>query len=249
MTTPALDRRDLFRRGAAGAVGVAATSLTACAAAPAVAPAIGSAAGAVITSSWFSDMTSSLAAGLIQLTAEKALDPVWDAWNAGFQDKWGQQTDQGWKWLWGNLCADGVPPSVLFCVDKNESAFDPTSGRMIALVDSGSSCVVFEPWAWKALYLFVKDLTGEKDGDTLAGYQALCRISLLPSGAVQESDPSLSGRSELLGYATRNGTVEMNRRTEADGSTVVQVVATGIPSASDTATTREFTIPNAYFNS
>lgn len=243
MTAPALDRRDLFRLGAAGAVGLAATSLTACAA-----PAIGPAVGAAITSSWFADMTAALAAGLITLTAEKTLGPLWTAWEDGFAERRNQQREEGWGWYGKEACGDAVPPSILFHVSQGE-LFDPTVSRMIALIDSGQNCIVFEPWAWKALYLFVKDLTGGKDGDTLAGYQALCRISLLPSGAIQGSDPSPSGRSELLGYATRNGTVEMNRRTEADGSTVVQVVATGIPSASDSATTREFTIPDGYSNS
>lgn len=239
MTSLALDRRDVFRLGVAGVATVAATSLTSCAAVPA--------ANALVTSAWFSEMTAALAAGLLALTAEKTLDPVWSAWEEGFHKTWAAQADEGWRWLTaGSYCGDAVPPSVLFRLSNDESGFNPATGRLIALVNNGQDCVVFEPWAWKALYLFVTDLTASKDGDTLAGYQALCRISLLPNAAVSTSASSDSGRSELLGYKTRNGEVEMNRRTNGDGTTTVQVVATGIPSASDSATTREFIVPEGY---
>lgn len=236
------DRRTAFRAGAIGGLAVlAGGTATACAAAPVAARA----AAAVLTSSWFSHMSAALAAGMITLGADNALDAAWAAWQGGFDKAKRDESDRGHKYYSTAYCADGVPPALLFLTSVGEE-WDATSDRMIALVNGGTEHVAFDPWAWKALYFFVNDLTGGKDGDTLAGYQALCRISLLPNATVSMSAATDSGRSELLAYKTRNGEVEMNRRTNGDGTTTVQVVATGIPSAADSATTREFDIPDGY---
>lgn len=240
-----VDRRTAFRLGAAGGLAALTASVAASCAVPAAGPAVGAAVGAVITSTWFSNMTSALAAGVLTLGAEQALDPAWSAWQEGLNRSINEEAERGHGYHYQAYCADAVPPALLVRTLKTEDD-DPTTDRMIALVNGGAESVAFDPWAWKALCFFVADLTTDKSGDTLAGYQALCRISLLPNATVSTSVATDSGRSELLAYKTRNGEVEMNRRTNSDGTTTVQVVATGIPSAADSATTREFEIPDGY---
>lgn len=188
-------------------------------------------------------MTSALSAELIAKSAESALPQAWSKWSDGWKRAFEKERDRGYKWHTG-FYGDGVPPALLFASRKTKKANTETD-RLIVCVNNGSDTIAFEPWAWKALYLFVHDLTSDKQGDLLAGFQALCRISLIPNATLSTNTSTGSGRSELLSYRTRNGEVEMNRRTNEDGTTTVQVVATGIPTAKDAATTRELKIPES----
>ena len=89
---------------------------------------------------------------------------------------------------------------------------------------------------------FVDDLTSKSDDpEVVAGLRALRKLSLIPSGTLSTNTASESGRSTLLTYKTRNGEVEMNRRTSQDGTTSVQVTATGI-SVDDSPLVREFEV-------
>jgi hypothetical protein len=198
-----------------------------------------------IAATWFSDMSAALAAGLITSGVDFVLDAAWSAWQDGLYKTFAAEKEAGYKYFMHEHCGDGVPPALMSRSLVTDEP-DPTTDRLIVCVNGGAEYVAFDPWAWKALYFFIDDLTKDKEGDTLAGYQALCRISLIPNAPPEPGKETGSGRSELLEYKTRNGTVEMNRRTNPDGTTTVQVTATGIPSADGTSTTRDFDIPEGY---
>lgn len=222
------DRRNLMRLVAAG--GVAATAglaLTSCAA-------------TVPASGWLSHMTSALAAGVIADGLDTALTAGWAAWEEGRVQARRAQAEEGYIFYSTYCYGDAVPPAIIHSSHLAEED-DPTTDRMIVGVNGGADSIVFESWAWQALYLFVAEYTGNKSGDELAGFRALCKISLLPCGTITSSSTS-TGLSEILTYKTRNGEVEMNRRTTQNGSTSVQVVATGIPTAKNRPTSKEFTL-------
>lgn len=230
--TSTLDRRSLFRLGAVGTLAaLTVPALTSCAA-PAVAG---------LGATWFEAMTAALVANVAAVPVTGALQGYWASWQEGINNTIRSESEQGFGFPTPTCANDGVPPAVLLATSQQDG-LDGETDRFIVCVETGAKYVAFEPWAWKALYSFAVDLTNGKDGDTLAGFQALCRISLVPNATLTTSVATESNRSELLAYRTRNGEVEMNRRTNDDGSTSVQVVATGIPSARDSATTREFKI-------
>lgn len=227
-----LDRRSLFRLGAVGTLAaLTVPALTSCAA-----PALSS-----LGATWFQAMTAALVANVAAVPVTSGLQGYWAEWQSGLDRTIAAESEQGFGFHTANCANDGVPPAVVFATSQQDG-LDGETDRFIVCVERGEEYVAFEPWAWKALYSFAVDLTDGKDGDTLAGFQALCRISLVPNATLTTSVATESNRSELLTYRTRNGEVEMNRRTNDDGSTTVQVVATGIPSARDSATTREFNV-------
>lgn len=233
-----LNRRSIFRLGGAGVLAMAALpALASCALVPAAAPII-----AAFTGNWLSDMTAALTATVLADAMKSGLQGEWANWESGAKKARDAEVAQGYGYFSDSSYGDKVPPAILFGSAKT-TAFNPKTDRLIVCVQGGAATVVFDPWAWKALSLFITDLTSAKDGDTLAGFQALCRVSLVPSDVLATNASTESGRSQLVTYKSRVGEVEMNRRTNQDGSTTVQVVATGIPTAKDAATTREFQIP------
>ncbi|SMQ67759.1 hypothetical protein SAMN06295909_1850 [Plantibacter sp. VKM Ac-1784] len=230
---PKISRRSAFQIGGAGVVAVlAAPTLSSCAALPAVAS---------FTGSWLADMSASLAATVLADTLTGGLQGEWASWEAGAKAAREAEVARGYNFFSTASYGDGVPPAVMFASTKAET-FDEQTDRLIVCVEEGAASVAFDPWAWKALSLFVTDMTKGKDGDTLAGFQALCRVSLVPNAVLATNTETESGRSQLVTYKTRVGEVEMNRRTNEDGTITVQVVATGIPTAKDVATTREFQV-------
>jgi hypothetical protein len=111
------------------------------------------------------------------------------------------------------------------------------------MVEGGSKCVVFDPWAWQALGQFADSMTVDRRGDDLAAYRRLCGLSLTPSGVTPEQTASPSGRAQLLSYQARNGNVEMVLSTDGNGKASVQVTTFGIPTASGEPTVKAFFLP------
>ncbi|KZE91946.1 hypothetical protein AVP41_01496 [Microbacterium sp. TNHR37B] len=231
-----INRRSLLTTAAVGSLAALSTTALAGCAAPAVAPVLTGASG--IGATWLADMTAALAAGAIVAAVSDPLKDAWQKWEKGRQRAYAEEGERGHQYVTQACYGDSVPPAMMFASCQAKEA-DVSSDRFIVCVKGGEEYVGFDPWAWQALYLFIDDLTKGKEGDTLAGFRALCKISLIPSATISSSSVTESGRSQLLSYKTRNGEVEMNRRTNSDGSTTVQVVSTGIPSASSVTTTRE----------
>jgi hypothetical protein len=195
---------------------------------------------AIPTQGWLSSMTAALSASLIANRVDDALTGVWEDWQAGRLTACAEQAEEGYEFTSRACYGDEIPPAIIFSTSK-QATENINTDRMIVGVSGGAESVVFDPWAWQALYLFVSEYTKGKTGDDLEGFRALCRISLVPSGTISSSSTA-TGRSELLTYKTRNGEVEMNRRTLQSGATSVQVVATGIPTQQRRATVKEFTL-------
>lgn len=228
-----LDRRTFVR--AAGLVTVAATvgvSATSCAAAP------------VIKTNWLIQLGRDLGISIIAGAASAKVNDYWDKWIEGKEKARSDFKDQGWMYNSEVIYGDAVPPAIFYGVFKEKKS-DPSSDLLVFVVDGGDKYVAFNPWAWQALYLFVQELTDGKKGDTLAGFRALCMISLIPCTHLN-STTSLTGNSTLLEYRTRNGIVEMVRTTTEDGETMVEVRATGIPNESGGHAVRQFTLPSTF---
>ncbi|WP_157931841.1 hypothetical protein [Mycobacteroides abscessus] len=198
------------------------------------------AATTAISSSWLSQLGNAVAAGLIVEGAKAALPELWRSWQGSRQAAYDSLRDDGYPWVSNYQYGDSVPPAIFFSVSRKELK-DTSSDLLVFCVESGAH-IAFVPWAWQALVMCINDLTSGKEGDTLSGFRALCKISLIPAAIIGGVNSPL-GYSELLSYKARNGEVELNRSMQSDGSTRVQIIATGIPVANGGPTMREFTLP------
>ncbi|WJY93392.1 hypothetical protein CFAEC_13020 [Corynebacterium faecale] len=227
-----INRRDLLRLASTvPLLMVGGSSISACGKAP----------SASIGPTWFTSFGTMVLAPLIADGASKALSSGWSAWEEGRRELISYVGENGWNFISNSTLGDQVPPALIFRACRDQMS-NPATDLLVVGVNQCRESVIFEPWAWQALYLFVNDLTHDKKGDDLAGFQALCKISLLPSG-VSDTTATATGRSTLMGYRTRNGSVEMNRRTGEEGETIVQVTATGIPTSEGLPTVRDFVLP------
>ena len=91
--------------------------------------------------------------------------------------------------------------------------------------------------------MFANDITAERTGDDLAAYRTLCSAALTPSGVAPTDSSSPSGRSQLLSYQARSGSVELIRTTDTEGRIEVQITTFGIPTGDDGPTVRSFVLP------
>ncbi|MFD3975682.1 hypothetical protein [Streptomyces cyaneofuscatus] len=115
--------------------------------------------------------------------------------------------------------------------------------RLVACVNSGKQAVVFDPWAWQALSMFVHDLTQKKAGSDLAMVQSLCLLTLIPSGVSPRTGRSSEGTVGWMTYQARNGIVEMAKISEPDGTVSAIVTADGILDAERRPTKKKFVLP------
>ena len=225
-----LTRRDAAKLLTVGAaVTVASPALTACG---------GGFASVVFGPDWLSTLTSALGAGVLTEfgkpwinTASDNVTGFFSSWADGNQKARSDQNDQGYVFVSDLIYGDAIPPVTMFAVQKGQEA-DPDNDRLVAVVDNGRTAVIFAPWAWQALSMFAQDLTKGRSGDDLAAYRCLCAAALTPSGVAPSDNASPSGRSELVSYQARAGSVEMNLSTDKDGNTSVQVTTFGIPTGS-----------------
>jgi hypothetical protein len=120
---------------------------------------------------------------------------------------------------------------------------DPWTDRLIACVDNGEAAVVFEPWAWQTLSMFVHHLTDGKTDDDLAQAQALCALTLIPSGVNPDSGQSPARTVGWLTYKSHNGTVEISWAEGSDDSKNGIISASAIRDAHGDPLTKSFLLP------
>lgn len=138
--------------------------------------------------------------------------------------------------------AHPTPPVILLSMMNTDQA-DPMSDTLLACVNTGKEVVRFEPWAWQALSMYVHEMTDKKSGDDLAAYQSLCLLTLIPSGTKPSTQVSPEGTIAWMTYQARNGTVEITKVEEPDGSMSAHVTASGIFDASQRRRIMKYKLP------
>jgi hypothetical protein len=224
-----IDRRRFMKTAGAGFLALAtAGSITSCAAA-AFSPAV---------TGWLNQLALAVGAAEIEKVIEGGLARAWHAWQAGVKKSVASQPSPyihcnptGW--------VHPVPPVVLVGVSKGAQA-DPMTDRLIACVHDGRRAVVFEPWAWQTLFMFVHSLTDGKSGDDLAQTRELCALTVLPSGVRPHSGQSTAGTVGWLTYQSRNGYVEIARAPGSDNSWNGSITVSAMPDAYGNPTSRVF---------
>lgn len=144
--------------------------------------------------------------------------------------------------FWYDSWSHQAPPVLMVSVRSTEKG-DPMADHLVACVNNGRQAVVFEPWAWQALSMYVHDLTDAKDGDDLAAYQSLCLMTLIPCGTRPKTGNSPGGTVSWMSYAARNGTVEIAKVAEPDGTMSAIVTVSGIMDAQKAPSKRKYTLP------
>lgn len=156
-----ISRRALFRAGGAAVAGLTIGAVPGCAAPVAFNPA---------TVAWFAKFATAVGASVIATRVNEAITGAWSAWSAGRDRAWAEQSEQGFTWRASDQYGDAVPPAVFTKALRTEE-HDPFSDRLVVLVDTGNKSVVFEPWAWQTLWMFIDDMTAGRSGDDAAAYR------------------------------------------------------------------------------
>lgn len=138
--------------------------------------------------------------------------------------------DVGW--------ADQVPPVVMAQVSQVPHG-DPRTDLLVACVDTGKTRVIFAPWAWQALSLYVQDLTKNRTGADLEAATALCRRRLIPSGTGPKA-----GEDTLL-YEALDGTVEIALISRSSSGSTVTITAPPAEGINGSFLQKQFELPAA----
>jgi hypothetical protein len=233
-----IDRRRLMTVACASLVGAGAlTSLTSCAATvfnPAV-------------DGWLTQLGSAILADVVQDVTQGGLDAVLSAWTSNVSTTVNSTVSPDadgnaptYVFYNSEALAHAVPPTVLIQLSQSQNSYDPMTDGLLACVNGGSSSVVFDAWAWQALFMFINDLTSGKSGADLAGFQALCVLSLIPSGTQPQTGVTPDGSAGWMSYVARGGNVEL---VWYDQGGTVQITADGIPDANGNTTVKSYTLP------
>lgn len=228
-----VSRRKALSWGVAG-LAISTVGLTSCSAAAR------SAVFNPATTEWLKELASSVAATQIEKALDGGLEGIWNKWS-GSTDKTVDKVTAGQQ-FWYSAWAHQVPPVIMLSLSKSKQ-FDPMADRLVACVNSGKQAVVFDPWAWQALSMFVHDLTHEKTGSDLAMVQSLCLLTLIPSGVAPQTGGSPGGTVDWMTYQARNGAVEIAKISEPDGSMSAIITADGIPDVGNKPMRKKFTLP------
>jgi hypothetical protein len=221
----------LSRRGLLGGVllaPVVAVGVASCAAAP-----VAVAAFDPVVDGWFVELATNLGANVIGAEVTKALDGVWSSW----QKPINKALDSMDTYFYPGAYGHPVPPVALLRLSAAKKDHPPTDS-LAAFVEGGNQLIVFKPWAWQGMSMFVHSLTQKLKGDDLAAYRALLALTLAPSGKLPVTGSSPEGSVDFVTYQARNGVVEIVRF-----DTTVQISVSGIPTAQGKPTVRKFTLP------
>lgn len=191
---------------------------------------------------WLAGIGKAIGATLIEDAFSKGLSGLFSSWTKNVNSTVSDRTQKGpFDYTYNDYWVHHVPPVVLVGVTQKDA--NPLTDKLLACVSTGHDAVLFEPWAWQALSMFVNELTSGKTGTDLAGFQALCVLSLIPSGTTPKSGTSPQGSVAWMTYQTHNGIVEISQELQADGSYSATVKANGIPDAQGKPTLKQYTLP------
>lgn len=213
---------------------------------------------------WLKNLASAIGAAVIKHILEHGLEgTAWAAWDAGVESILadvlafgllamdsgfvaggrGEEPrfspvstgrlipdDVGW--------ADQIPPVVLAQVSQVPGG-DPRTDLLVACVDTGKARVIFAPWAWQALCLYVQDLRKNRTGADLDTAMTLCRRRLIPSGTGPKA-----GEDTLI-YQALDGTVEIVLTSRSSSGSTVTITALPAVGINGPLPPKQFNLPAA----
>jgi hypothetical protein len=149
----------------------------------------------------------------------------------------------GYRYIPGGIgYAHPVPPVVLFRASRVRQG-DPRSDMLIAFVDGGKKHIVFKPWAWQTLALFVNYLTANQNPANLDIARAVCVLTLIPAGTKPQTGTIPGGLVDFYNYKSRNGSVKIALVQESNGAPTGVITATAIPGGDGLPLVKHFTLP------
>ena len=193
------------------------------------------------TWSWLKDVATQVGAAVASDALRKGFQGLWSSWTDNVNNRTNDITKE-YPFIYNDAYVHVVPPVALVGVCRDEKG-SPMADAMLACVNNGQNSVLLEPWAWQTLACFINELTAKKTGEELAGFQALCLISLVPSGAQPQEGKSSAGLVNWVNYGTRNGTVEIATVKEPDGSISGTITTTGIPDVNGHPLLKKYALP------
>ena len=134
--------------------------------------------------------------------------------------------------------AQMVPPVVMAQVSKTRHG-DPRTDELVACVDTGKTNVIFKPWAWQTLWLYVRELTKNRTGAELETMRTLCLRRLIPSGRL----PNSAGNT--LTYQALDGTVVIELITGSGGTRVGVIISRPAPGIRASLLEASFNLPTS----
>jgi hypothetical protein len=138
--------------------------------------------------------------------------------------------------------AQPVPP-VLMMRASRTPAGDPNTDLLVAFVDGGRKHIVFKPWAWQTLALFVNYLTANQDPANLSVARAVCVLTLIPAGTRPQTGTMPGGLADYYNYKSRNGNVRIALVQESNGSPTGVITASAIPGGDGRPLVKSFKLP------
>lgn len=138
--------------------------------------------------------------------------------------------------------AHPVPPMVMLRASRTRHG-DPRTDLLVVFVDKGRKHIVFKPWAWQTLALFVNYLTANQDPANLSVARAVCVLTLVPSGTKPQTGTIPGGLVDFYNYESRNGNVRIALVQESNGSPTGVITASAIPGGDGLPLVKHFTLP------
>ena len=149
----------------------------------------------------------------------------------------------GYRYIPGGVgYAHPVPPVVLLRASR-VSRGDPRTDMLIAFVDGGKKHIVFKPWAWQTLALFVNYLTTNQSTANLDIARAVCVLTLIPAGTRPQTGTIPGGLVDFYNYKSRNGSVKIALVQESNGAPTGVITATAIPGGDGLPLVKNFRLP------
>jgi hypothetical protein len=136
-----------------------------------------------------------------------------------------------------------VPPMAMLRASKSSHG-DPKTDLLVVFVDGGHKHIVFKPWAWQTLSLFVNYLTANQSSSNLAVARAVCVLTLIPSGTRPQTGTIPGGMVDFYNYDSRNGNVKLALVQESNGAPTGVITASAIPGGDGLPLVQHFTLPN-----
>jgi hypothetical protein len=142
----------------------------------------------------------------------------------------------------GVAYAQPVPPVLMMRASRTRAG-DPDTDLLVAFVDGGRKHIIFKPWAWQTLALFVNYLTANQDPANLSVARAVCVLTLIPSGTRPQTGTMPGGLADYYNYKSRNGNVRIALIQESNGSPTGVITASAIPGGDGRPLVKSFKLP------
>jgi hypothetical protein len=201
------------------------------------------AAGAALPDNWLAELAIAVGAAEVTNILNGGLQRAWHAWEPSVGATMRSIQADGLFIPGGVGWIHPIPPTVLVRASTKKGR-NPKSDHLVAFVETGQAHIMFRPWAWQTLWMYIYYLTNGQTGANLDVAKAVCALTLLPSGTRPKTGKSPEGTVGWMTYKSRNGTVEITRVRGPEGSVSGVITASAIPGADGKPSTQSFTLPH-----